>query len=141
MGDCILMLVPGLLVDVRVGLEGSVTVDTREKAIEHDETAQRASRLGTGHVVNRSKEQKTPGLEFCGQVEEMLGSILVPEVGHNDLVAVQLGPEVAVVCLPEGHRVAPLVQKLLFCLPRGKVVLTELVQGSLQLLIPGGIQL
>ena len=77
-----------------------------------------------------------PCLEFCGQVEEMLGSVLVPEVGHDHLVVVQLGPEVAVVCLPEGDRVAPLVQKLLFCLPCGKVVLTELVQGSLQLLIP-----
>ena len=131
------MFVPSLLVDVRVGLQSSITVHPSEEAIKHNKTAQRTSRLSSGHIVNRSKQQKTPGLEFCGQVEEMLGSVLVPEVGHNHLVAVQLGPEVAVVCLPEGHRVAPLVQKLLFCLPRGKVVLTELIQGSLQLLIPG----
>merc|ERR1712076_309584 len=119
------MLVPGLLVDVRVGLQGSVTMDTREKAIKHNKTAQRASRLSSGYVVNRSKQQKTTGLEFCGQVKEMLSSVLVPEVGHDHLVAVQLGPEVTIVCLPEGHRVASLVQNLFFCLPCRKVVLTE----------------
>ena len=66
----------------------------------------------------------------------MLGSVLVPEVGDDDLVAVQLGPEVAVVCLPEGHRVASLVQKLLSRLSRREIVFTELIQGSLKLLIP-----
>ena len=130
------MFVPSLLVDVRVGLQSSIAVHPSEETIKHNKTAQRTIRLSSGHVVNRSEQQETPGLEFCGQVEEMLGSVLVPEVGHNHLVAVQLGPEVAVVRLPEGDRVATLVQKLLFCLPRRKVVLTELVQGSLQLLIP-----
>ena len=118
------MFVPSLLVDVRVGFKSSITVHPSEETIKHNKTAQRPSRLSSGHVVNRSKEQETPGLEFCGKVEEMLGSVLVPEVSHNHLVAVQLGPEVAVVRLPEGDRVATLVQKLLFCLPRRKVVLT-----------------
>ena len=94
------MFVPCLLVNVRVGLLRSVAMPSGEEAIKYDETAQRARRLRPGDVVDGSEQQEAACLKFCGQMVEMLGGVLVPEVRHDHLVAVQLGSQVAIVRLP-----------------------------------------
>ena len=94
------MFVPCLLVDVRVRLLGSVAMHSGEEAVKYDETAQRARRLRSGDIVDRSEQQEAACLKFCGEMVEMLGGVLVPEVRHDHLVAVQLGSQVAVVRLP-----------------------------------------
>ena len=94
------MFVPCLLVDVRVRLLGSVAMHSGEEAVKYDETAQRARRLRSGDIVDRSEQQEAACLKFCGEMVEMLGGVLVPEVRHDHLVAVQLGSQVAIVRLP-----------------------------------------
>ena len=94
------MFVPCLLVDVRVGLLGSVAVHSGEEAVKYDETAQRARRFRSGDIVDGSEQQEAACLKFCGEMVEMLGGVLVPEVCYDHLVAVQLGSQVAVVRLP-----------------------------------------
>ena len=94
------MFVPCLLVDVRVRLLGSVAMHSGEEAVKYDETAQRARRLRSGDVVDGSEQQEAACLKFCGEMVEMLGGVLVPEVRYDHLVAVQLGSQVAIVRLP-----------------------------------------
>ena len=93
------MFVPCLLVDVRVRLLGSVAVHSGKEAVKYDETAQRARRLRSGDIVDGSEQQEAACLKFCGEMVEMLGGVLVPEVCYDHLVAVQLGSQVAIVRL------------------------------------------
>ena len=94
------MFVPCLLVNVRVRLLGSVAVHSAEEAVKYDEAAQRARRFRSGDVVDGSEQQEAACLKFCGEMVEMLGGVLVPEVCYDHLVAVQLGSQVAIVRLP-----------------------------------------
>ena len=77
----------------------SVAVHSGEEAVKYDKTAQRARWFRSGDIVDGSEQQEAACLKFCGEMVEMLGGVLVPEVCYDHLVAVQLGSQVAIVRL------------------------------------------